>query len=257
MEVLGRLLLLVRREPGVRPDDLHLRARMRLLHAESERVRVPDHLGNRERDDVADGAGLRRCACGDAGEVDRVLTGAVVLGHVLLDDRAGRHLELDVRVLLRRRCHRRLVAERRREDDLVAVTDQAVDHLGDLRALRDVLLVGRLHLRAERLLHREPALVVRLRPAAVVVRADVDPRGLERRVRLRRTGRRADGSDDGDRRDREQDRGEREFPLGQCAPLLEAWCCGGWRRIYPTSRSASRAARKQPAEWGLLRSTGT
>src|SRR4051812_19708411 len=30
LEVLGRLLLLVRREPRVRPDDLHLRARVRL-----------------------------------------------------------------------------------------------------------------------------------------------------------------------------------------------------------------------------------
>src|SRR3954462_6820592 len=44
VEALGGLLLLVRREPGVRPDDPHLRARMRLLHAECERVRVPDHL---------------------------------------------------------------------------------------------------------------------------------------------------------------------------------------------------------------------
>ena len=220
MQVLRGLLLLVRREPGVRPDDLHLRAGMRLLHAERERVRVADHLGDRERDDVADGAGLRRRTGGDAGEVDRVLTGAVVDGHVLGREVARRHLELDVRVLLGRRDHRRLKAERGGEDDLVAVPDQAVDDLRHLRPLGDVLLVGRLHLRAECLLHREPALVMCLRPTAVVVRADVDPRGLERRVRLRRAGRCAQGENGGRRRDHEQDRGERECPLGQCAPLL-------------------------------------
>src|SRR3954469_3031165 len=74
LQVLGGLLLLRRIEPRVRPDDPHLRARMRLLDAESERIRVPDHLGNRKRHDVPDGAALRCRAGGDAGQVDRVLT---------------------------------------------------------------------------------------------------------------------------------------------------------------------------------------
>ena len=57
-------------------------------------------------DDVADHALLGRGARGHAGEVDRVLAGAEVLGHVLGAARAGRHLELDVRVLLRGGGHR-------------------------------------------------------------------------------------------------------------------------------------------------------
>ena len=49
-------------EPRVRPDELHLRARMRRLRAERERVRVADHLRDRERNDVAELAVLRRRA---------------------------------------------------------------------------------------------------------------------------------------------------------------------------------------------------
>src|SRR5579871_6717451 len=49
VEALGGLLLLRRVEPRVRPDELHLRTRVRLLHAERERVRVTDDLGDRER----------------------------------------------------------------------------------------------------------------------------------------------------------------------------------------------------------------
>ena len=153
---------------------------MHRLRPEGERVGVADHLRRRERHDVADHALLRRCAGGHPGQVDRVLGGAEVLRHVLRLRRAGRHLELDVGVLLGLLHHRRLVAERGREDDLVAVPDEALDHLLDLRALRDVLLERRLHLRAEVLLDVETALVVRLRPASVVVGAHVDPRGLER-----------------------------------------------------------------------------
>ena len=59
-EALGGLLLLRRVEPRVRPDEPDRRARVRRLRAERERVRVADHLGDRERDDVADLAVLRR-----------------------------------------------------------------------------------------------------------------------------------------------------------------------------------------------------
>ena len=104
---------------------------------------------------------------------------AEVLRDVLPDVGARRLLEVDVRVLRRER--RRDVAVRRREDQLVALRGETRNRLRELRADRNVLLIGRLHLRPERLLDVLPSGLVRLRPAAVVVRADVDPGHLERR----------------------------------------------------------------------------
>src|SRR5919198_1051289 len=231
-EVLRRLLLLVGREPRVRPDQPDPRARARRLRAERERIRVPNHLGDRERNDVSDDALLRRGSGGHPREVDGVLTGAEVLGEILRLRRARRLLEVHVGVLLRLRHHAVLETERRREDDLVAVADQALDHLTGLRALGDVLLERRLHLRAERLLDVQPALVVRLRPAAVVVRPNVDPGGLEGSglgVRPRGTDRDPDdqGHDSGDRKEE-----QRELPVLHLllSPLL------GSARDYRASR---------------------
>ncbi len=177
-EALCCLLLLGRVVPRVRPDELHLHLLVDRLRAERERVRMTDHLGNREGDDVADLAVLRRSACGHAGEIDRVLTGAEVLGHVLGQIRSRRLLEEHVRILGRELLAEE--AERRAEDDLVAVADEARNRLLELRAVRDVLLERRLHLGAELLLDIQPPHVVRLRPAGVVVRPDVDPGGLHR-----------------------------------------------------------------------------
>ena len=66
---------------------------MCLLHAEREGVRVPDHLGDRERDDVADRAGLGRRARCDAGQIDRVLAGADVIGQNVDSPAAGQFAE--------------------------------------------------------------------------------------------------------------------------------------------------------------------
>ena len=208
---------------------MDLRARMRVLRAECERVRVPDHLGDRERDDVADVAALRGCARSHAGEVDRFLASTEVLGHVRQNGRARRHLELDVGMLLRRRRHRGLEPERRREDDLVPVADQAVDHLGDLRSLGDVLLESCLDFAAERLLHHQASLVMCLRPAAVVVRTHVDPRCLEGRALTRSARRSADGERCDDRSQHAEDCGERKLPLGH--DLLSRGLTGGETRL--------------------------
>ena len=185
------MLLLRRVEPRVRPHELHLRARVHQLGAERERVRVPDHLRDRIRDDVAERALLRRRAGGHAGEVHGVLRGAEVLGQVLRGLRSRRLLEEHLRIL--RRELRVEVAVRGPEDQLVAVTNEARDGLLELRPDGDVLLERRLDLASELLLDVQPALVVRLRPAVVVVRAHIDPRHLERARTLlgaRRSGRR-------------------------------------------------------------------
>ena len=164
--------LLRRREPRVRPDDPHLGAGVRRLRAEREGVQVPHDLGDAVGHHVADDALLGRRARGHAGEVDRVLASAEVLGLVRLDLQAGRLLEQDLRVL---RVELAVDAElehpeRRPDDHVVTVADEAGDDLRDGRVAEDVLLVGRLHLVAERLLDVQASGVVRLRPPAVVVR---------------------------------------------------------------------------------------
>src|SRR5439155_8772888 len=185
-EALCCLVLLALIEPGVRPDQSDLCAGVGCLRTEGERVGMPNDLRNRERNDVTDDTLLRCGTCCHPGEVDPILSRAEVLRHVRGLRGARCHLELHVRVLLRR-CHdRRLEAERRGEDDLVAVSNEAFDDLSGLRAFRHELLVRRLDLGAELLLHVEAALVVCLRPAVIVVRTDVDPGGLEgRRFLLR------------------------------------------------------------------------
>ena len=85
--------------------------------------------------------------------------------------RSRRLLEEDVRVLLvQLSVHTELEEpERATEDHVVAVPSEARNHLRNLSAREDVLLVGRLDLRAKRLLDGEPTPVVRLRPPAVVM----------------------------------------------------------------------------------------
>ena len=221
-EALCRLLLLAVIEPGVRPDQSDLCAGVRRLRTERERVGVPDDLRNRERDDVPDDALLRCGTCRHSGEVDPVLSCAEVLRHVLGLGGARCHLELHVRVLLRRCHHRRLKTERRGEDDLVAVSNEALDDLRGLRAFRHELLVRRLDLGAELLLHVQAALVVCLRPAVVVVRTDVDPGGLERRgflLRPRRAGRDAERQEQRDDERERQGKSELPFPHVLLSPV--------------------------------------
>ena len=78
---------------------MHLGARMRQLRAERERVRVPDDLGDREGDDVADVPALRGRTGGHPRQEHRVLGRTEVLRQVLGRVRPGRLLEQHVRVL--------------------------------------------------------------------------------------------------------------------------------------------------------------
>src|SRR5580765_4547759 len=188
-ETLCRLFLLTQIKPVVGPDQPDLCAGMRCLRTERECVGMPDDLGNRKRDDVTDHTLLRAGTGCHPGQVDPILSCSEVLRHVLRLSGAGCHLELHVRILLRSSNNRRLEAEGRGEDDLVAVADEALDDLCRLRAFRHELFVCRLNFRAELALDIQAPLVVSLRPAVVVMRTDVHPGGLECRSLLLRPGR--------------------------------------------------------------------
>src|SRR5262249_59953927 len=98
--------------------------------------------------------------------------------------------------------------------------DWTVVHLTRLGSFRHVLLVRRLHLRAELLLHVQATLVVRLRPAVVVVRADVDPRNLVCRLLFRRTGRDAERENERGGEDERQGEGKPPFLHGLLSPAI-------------------------------------
>src|SRR5213592_1812857 len=141
-------------------------------------------------------------------------------------------------MLLRFGDHAVLETERRRKDDLVAVADEALDHLTRLRSFRHELLERRLHLRAELLLHVQASLVVRLRPPMVVVRADVNPCRLECRLLLRRAGRHAEREDERGGEGKRQREGEPPSLHGLLSPVVRA---GPTARLYYRRRVVPRS----------------
>ena len=160
-EALRRLLLLGGVVPRVRPDQLHLRLR---VDAPARRARTRwragsprgSRTGRCSRSSRSSSRRPRPCRRGRSSPHPRRST-----RRGSSTDRSRRLLEV-ARPGTSPRAFLSMQPERRREDDLVAVADEARDRLGELRARRDVLLVGRLHLRAEHLLDVLPAVVVGL-----------------------------------------------------------------------------------------------
>ena len=163
--------------PGIGPDDLHLEVRIDRLRAQHEGVDAGDDFRDREGHDVARRAGLRHLGRDLADHVAALVELGIVGRHVFGSLVAGGVLELHVRKLggnLQRRLHE---AEGGREDDVAAVTGEALD--GALGVgFRNVLDIGCLDLVAQFLLDREAALIVLVGPAEVADRADIDPAGL-------------------------------------------------------------------------------
>src|SRR5947208_3372718 len=151
-QALRGLLLFGRVEPGVGPNDLNGGTRVGGLGAQGDGVDLADDFRDGERRHKADLALLTGRSQRHPGQVIGILRGAEVLAHVGGRFGASRLLEFDVGVLLRLRVHRILKAEGRAENDLVAVSDQVFNHLGDLRSFRHVFLVGGLHRAAQLLL---------------------------------------------------------------------------------------------------------
>ena len=179
-ERLGGGALLARVEPRVHPHDLDLGLRVHAAHAARERVDAHHDLGDRERGDVARRVGLGHAARDDAREVAALVEARVVGADVLRALVAGRVLELHLREGRRDLDRRVHVAERGREDEVVAALRELADHALGVRALGHALDVLGRDLRAERLLHLLAADVVLVGPAGVADRAHVDVADLER-----------------------------------------------------------------------------
>ena len=155
------------------------------LGAEREGVDVADDLGDAEGDDVADHA-LLRCGAGrHPGEVDRVLAGTEVLRLVLLDLRARRLLEEDLRVL---RVELAVDAELELPNEVAKIIlypsrtrPATICGTCAFENALSLYVVWILRPSSFSTAYSRPG-VVRLRPAAVVVRARIDPGDLERRL---------------------------------------------------------------------------
>jgi hypothetical protein len=135
--------------------------------------------GNRERGDVAEHARLRHLGGDDALDVAALIEPAGIGRHVLVALVAGGVLEMHVRIFLgdlQRRLH---VAERGREDQLVAGARQLLDRAFGVRAFADILEERGFDLVAEFLEHGEAPEVVLVGPAEIADRAEIDESDLE------------------------------------------------------------------------------
>ena len=173
----GRLGLAHGQRPVAGEDDLRLGLRIDRLGAEGEGVDVEEHGADRLGGDEAELVGLGREAGRDAIHIVALIEIAVVAAGVLgvlVGPQAGGVAELHVGIFLGLVEHERaVVAERGREDETGAVElDHQLHGLRDRDRLGDVLLLDDLHVR--NLLKRLRGDGVRLVPAVVVVRADID-----------------------------------------------------------------------------------
>ena len=176
---LGGVGFLAGIEPGVRPDDLDLDVGIDRLRAEHGGVDAGDHFRNRERGDIAEHARFRHLGGDDALDVAALIEPPRIGRHVLVALVAGGVLEMHVRVFLgdlQRRLH---VAERRREDQLVAGARELLDRAFGVRAFADILEERGFDLVAEFLDHLEAAEVVLVGPAEIADRAEIDETDLE------------------------------------------------------------------------------
>ena len=135
--------------------------------------------GNRERADIAEHAGLRHLRRDHALDVAALVPPRRIGRHVLVALVAGGVLEMHVGIFLgdlQRRVH---VAERGREDQLVAGADQLLDGALGVGAFRHVLEIGGLDLVAEFLHQRLARQFVLIGPAEVADRAEIDEPDLQ------------------------------------------------------------------------------
>ena len=176
---LGGVGFLARIEPGVHPDDLDLDVRIDRLGAEHGGVDVGDDLRDRERDDVAEHAGLRHLGGDLALDVAALIEAGRIGAHVLGALEAGGVLEIHVRVFVRHLQRRLHEAERGGEDQLVAGAGELLDRALGIGTFGDVLEIGGLDLVAERLYHGLAAEFVLVGPAEIADRADIDEADLQ------------------------------------------------------------------------------
>ena len=182
---LRRIGFLPRVVPGRGPDDADLNIGIHALRAQRKGIDALKHFRNRERGDVAANVRLRGCA----GELARKIAGFIkapgVVGDVFSGLVARRMLELDVRELLRNLENGIHVAERSREDELVALLREVAQNAFSVGVLGDVFDRRHLDLVAELRFRSAAGDVVLRRPAFLVRRAHVHEGNLERLTGLR------------------------------------------------------------------------
>jgi hypothetical protein len=137
--------------------------RVHRLRAEREAVDVADDLGDRHRADDAERVRLGHATGDDAGHVRALVRARVVRAHVVGLLVAGGVLELDVLQVGGDLEHRLHVAERRAEDQLVALARHVAEDPLGVGGLGHLLDERGLHLAAELLLDFLPRVVVRER----------------------------------------------------------------------------------------------
>src|ERR1700682_2384222 len=176
---LGGVSFLAGIEPRVRPDDLDLDVGIDGLRTEDRRVDAGDDFRDRERADIDEHAGLRHLGGDDALDVAAFVEPPRIGRHVLVALVAGGVLEMHVGIFLGHLQRRLHVAERGREDQLVAGAHQLFDRTLGIRTFADVLEERRLDLVTEFLDHGLARQFMLVGPAEIANRAEIDKSDFE------------------------------------------------------------------------------
>ena len=179
-EGLGGGGFLGRIEPGIDHHQLGGDLRVDRLRRQGERVHPHHDFGDLERTEIADHPCLRHASGDRADHRSALIEALVVKADVVGLLVTGAMLELGVRQLLGgldRLVHE---AEGRGEDQLVALLREVLDDRDGACVFLHILDVARDDLTLQRLVHREPALVVRPAPAIVADRPRIDEAELQR-----------------------------------------------------------------------------
>ncbi len=170
-------------EPRIDHDQLDLDLRVHGLRRQGIGVHPHHDLGHLERTDVADDASLRHVTGNGplhrASFVEAIVVGRDIFGVFV----AGAMLEFDVGILLgdfERLIH---VAERGREDQLVALRGQVFDDGRRALVFGDVLDIVGDHFPFEMVDHGLAAFFMRPGPAEIADRAEIDVADLQRFIR--------------------------------------------------------------------------
>ncbi len=175
---LGGVGFLAGVEPGVGPDDLDLEVRVHRLRAMHEGIDAHDDFRDREGGDVACDTLLGHLGGDQALDVAAFIKARIVGRDIRGGLEARRVLELHVRELFSDLDGGIHEAERGGEDQRAAGAGHALDRALGVGAFRNAFEEGRLDLVAEFLLQRLAADIVRLRPAAIRLGADIDEADL-------------------------------------------------------------------------------
>jgi hypothetical protein len=172
--------LLVGIEPLADPRDFRRDFRIHRLRAERVGVDVAHHFRNRHGGNEAEPVALADLAGEDAREIGPFVGACLVHRYIRRRAIAGSMFEFHVGKIFCDLQHRIEITVGRAENDLVALARQVAESLLRFRAFRHIFNIRRLDALTEFGLDRLACLVVRIGPAAVADRTDVDEGDLQR-----------------------------------------------------------------------------